>query len=259
MDTPPGFAEYPRPQGLPAGVPSLPSGAHIEAIGEAWTLYKANSSVWSLTSFVAGLIYFIVSAPFGLLSNMLQYGQLVPPIGATPISNPVGFLEGMAVQTVPVIVYTFLGSGMLLMALKQLRGAPIQVGDLFSGGKFLGRLIVAYILTVIAIVAGCVLCVIPGFWATGAFSLTPFLILDQGQGSVDAMRGSLKAAGGFGMGLSMFGLLFLLGILNGIGLLVCGVGVLVALPVVVLAFTIHYFYFFPEAFASTTAPQPSLG
>ncbi len=254
METPPGFAQYPRPQGLTSGVRALPPGAHIEAIGEAYTLFSREWTTWVAATLVAVGIYIVLYIPTLFVSSYLQYGDfsIAPQPGRLP--NPVGFLESFLFSLVPACVYTMLGAGMIKMAIRQIRGLPIQVSDVFSGFRDVPRLIGAYICFAIMMLVGTIFCCIPGLWVMGAFSLTPFLIIDQKMGVFEALGASYRAAGGIVVGLTMFGLLILLSLVHSAGLIACGVGVLASLPVALIAMTIHYYYFFPEAFPSTPTP-----
>jgi uncharacterized membrane protein YwzB len=255
MNTPPsGFAQYPRPQGLPSSVRAMPPGLHTEAIGEAWQLFQKQSSTWAVASLICIVVYLAVYIPNLFLTNYLEYGKfgIFPAPGSVP--SGAGFLESFVLGLIPMAILTGFGGSMFLMALKQMRGQPIAVGDVFSAFGKVPQLMVAYICSIILTMIGFVLCIIPAFWVMGAFSLTPFAILDLNQGPFEALATSFRACGSAGSGFSMFGLLFLLGLIFWVGVIPCGLGLLVTVPLYSIALSIHYYYYFPEAFGPANAP-----
>jgi uncharacterized membrane protein len=152
----------------------------------------------SLIGFVYGLMASVVAeyvdpAFLGVLNGLVQ---------AT--SSLVGFLLGL-----------YIAGGVTSFALKVARGQPVVFGDVFSGGKYLPRMLVAGFCGGIATVIGFFLCVVPGVILALGISQYSYLIVDRGLGGVEALKESWEMTKGHRMNIFVFGLL-------GIGVVIAG-------------------------------------
>jgi uncharacterized membrane protein len=116
-------------------------------------------------------------------------------------------------------------------------GRPIVLGELLSFNK-LGRIILAGIILSLFTLIGLILCIVPGLIIMFFGSFYVYFILDQDLGAWD----SLKASFGFVKeNLGNLLLLFILGLIAVfVGALLCGIGLLVAYPVVYIAYAYAY-------------------
>jgi uncharacterized membrane protein len=135
-------------------------------------------------------------------------------------------LSGLAGLVMMLFIF-YMAGGFVTLALKASRGQPTGFGDLFSGGRFLGRFLVASIVGGIVINIGYVLCVIPGVILAFGLSLAAFLIVDQDLGGVDALKRSWEMTKGHKVTIFLFNLLGILVYLIASG---CALGLLVAVP-----------------------------
>lgn len=100
--------------------------------------------------------------------------------------------------------------------------------------KFLG----ASILVGLAIGIGFVLLIVPGIIAAVFFMFTMFIVIDKELGPIEAMKESMRIGRGYRWPL--LGLIVLLSLIALAGVIALFVGLLVAMPVTVLAFTHAY-------------------
>lgn len=196
----------------------------LDVIGPAWTLFQSETATWILAALVVAAVNIVLGFTLGLVLS-----SLVPFVG--------GLLAGIPGQILLV--------GLLRMAFKQIRGGKIAVGDLFAFSDVVVPAAVATILTGLGIAIGTALCIVPGL-VLGALWLFTFpLVADRRLDGVEAMRTSWNALKDEWLMALLFVLVLVLMIAA--GLLLCGVGVLVAGPVAVLSLALLYRGYFPDA------------
>jgi len=100
--------------------------------------------------------------------------------------------------------------------------------------KFLG----ASLLATLALAIGLVLFIVPGLIAMVLFMFSTFLVIDRGLGPIDALKTSMEMTKGNRWPL--FGFILLCMLIIFVGILALGVGLLVAVPIVGLAFVYAY-------------------
>ena len=135
----------------------------------------------------------------------------------------------------------FFTVGMHRMAVKQMRGQMISVGDLFSGSDGFPAVLGASILMGLAMIPA-VLTIVGPYVLAGLWMLTIPLIIDQRIGAIEAMRRSWHALKGQWVMAALF--YFVVAIIAGCGIYACGVGVLFSYPLLFLIHTIVYSDFF---------------
>lgn len=100
--------------------------------------------------------------------------------------------------------------------------------------KYLGM----YVLVILAIAAGLILLIVPGIIFALMFMFAPFIVIERELGPIEAMKESSRITRGHKWPL--FGFLLLLVLVNLAGLLALVVGLLVSMPVSMLAFVHAY-------------------
>ena len=222
-------------------------------IGEAFELYKANIGVWivaALMIFVPSLIRVILSAFFQNSGISHQpYGQ--PPFGSNPFpsgSSPFGVPQNQLTGGLPAGLYIFvlLGSslysawllgGVYSTAVKQARGESISIGDIFSGGPLIWKMLGFNIVYTFAVALGWCFCLVPGFLLSGLLFPAYALIADGetvGNAitrSFEAMKRDMWNAGAF---------VFVMGLLLLVSAIPCGLGLLVTIPMFYLVAALAY-------------------
>jgi len=139
-------------------------------------------------------------------------------------------------------ISSLLIAALIRMAIKQVRGQQISIGDIFNVGDVALQVIIASFLTSIVIAIGIMLCIIPGLVATGLLLPTIPLIVDKQLGGLEAISTSINTLKSQWLMAAIFS--FILGIIYMVGVLACGVGLLIAAPVAVLSIAILYRNFF---------------
>jgi uncharacterized membrane protein len=168
-------------------------------------------------------------------------------IGVTAVTFAISMLLGSATQpfeeTLPVMVGVimilatlvewWLTLGLLYIALKATDKMPATFADLFSQQAVLLNYVGAVLLYVLIVAGGLVLLIVPGIvWAV-KFSLFPYIIVDEGLSPVAALKQSARLTAGVKWDLFLFNLL--LGLINMLGILALGVGILISAPVSIIA------------------------
>jgi hypothetical protein len=210
-----------------------------EWISEAWDLFTRQWSTWVLMILVFYLIALAVYLPFiGVIAMMaptVPQGDEIPTAPVFPVAllalYPVIYLALLS-------AVAWLMGGLYHAAFKQLRGEQIAVGDLFSGGRYFGRMLGALFLIAIAAGIGGIFCLIPGLIVYGMTMLTYPMIVEGGKGTIDAISASIEVTKRDWIMFTLFAVAVYL--LASLGVIACGVGVLATMPLLPLTQALAY-------------------
>jgi uncharacterized membrane protein len=241
---PPGAPGYPPSTGgyQPADLTSY-GGAQRFNVGEAfswaWNKFTKNPGPLIIATLVYGLIIIVLQ----VIINLLQ--AAVSPGVSDYASSDNGFsyswssssmgIGGLLVSIVGWFVTLIVGaaiqSGYISGVLDIANGQQVSVGSFFRP-RNIGQVIVAGLIVGIITTIGLFLCVIPGLLASIMLVFTVVALLDRNLSAVDAVKTSFDTSkANFGNAF----LTWLVGIVTVfVGALVCGVGLLVAIPVAAL-------------------------
>ena len=225
----------------------------FEIIGEAWQKFQANMTPWILAVLIQCVI-------LGALVGVFYVGVFAAALAgaAANKSDDPGLNIGVQIGAnafslgLQAIQFPLLG-GMVLMAIRQLRGETIAPGDVFSGFARFGPLALAGILYGLGVQIGSLLCFVPGLLLAGLWLLTVPLIVDQGLDAVGALKTSLETLKP--QMWSALGVYFVLALVAGLGTLACGIGGLFTAPLLPIGIALIYKDFYPERFASIPASE----
>jgi uncharacterized membrane protein len=167
---------------------------------------------------VAGAITGIISGAFG--------GGLFGSLLATAFSVSVLFIVGSLLEL-----------GVYRSVLAVTAGQPIDFARMFSTDE-LGPYLVATLLWGLVLFVGFLLCVIPGIVLLFFGFYYPFYILDQRQAPVDSIRSSFQMVNSNLGTMIPFAILAYLVYL--VGVLACGIGILVSAPIALIAVAYAY-------------------
>lgn len=241
----PPFSNYPRfNQNAPLG---RPPGVYLDLIGEAFTLVQQDWGTWILAALISAVISFLPTisqfilmgpAAFGFGDrNALSYNWSL---------YPVQFM----IQITCALANVVITNGMLRMGALKALGLPITVGDVIFGFGRIGTLMGTAFLSWLAICLGTLACIIPGVYVSGVLFFAPLLSLMENRNVMDSIQTCYERCKPFAW--QIFGLLVVTGLLGTAGALLCGVGLLIALPVQCVTLGMHYNLFFPPADLSTS-------
>ncbi len=210
----------------------------FEAIGEAWGFFREEIGVWILASLIVTFACAILQFAFFLISIPMSI------VGGAFLSGGLSLSTSFGSLAVSMAVWGVFLGGMCRMALKQIDGHSIRLNDLVSGTDILPSLALAWMLAVLAGFAGFLCLVIPGWIISGILMFSLPLVADRRLKAVDALRVSWTTLKDQWLPAAVFALV--LWVLQIVGMLFCGMGYLVTLPLSVLSQAILYRGFFPR-------------
>lgn len=238
MDIPPNpESNYPR-QGFTGqtGAPTRPPGAYLDYISDAFNIVKSNAGVY-----VVGTLLIIVA------SWVIQFGfsLIISLVMGTSMSNgqPTGANIGatlllMLIMIVPNAIVQMLIYGLSAAAVEQLDTGATSLNTVFGVLKNGVNLFLTLLLMTMAIYAGFLLCIIPGFFVAGALWMAPSFCIQENLGPIDALKKSWDVSKP--RAFPLFGVMFVCGLVNIIGLIACGVGLLWTIPIIYVVQAMHY-------------------
>ncbi|MCX6366175.1 MAG: hypothetical protein NTX57_05640 [Armatimonadetes bacterium] len=230
----------------------------FEDIGVAFQLLQKQLGAWVGAGAIATFSIAAVVIPFYvmLIAGLMRQGERINP--ATLIGPGILMFVGL------IALSTIITSGMYQMALKQLRGQTLSLGDMFANinkaGPVLGLLLLLGLVGgLVGGVLGAILSPIlgpftsivtslPSYIAGALSSLSVLLVLDQNMSPVDAIKESwTKLKSEIWIALAF---ILVASMASSIGSLACGIGMIFTLPLYYLCMALMYRNFYPERFES---------
>lgn len=193
------------------------------AIRYGWEAFKKRPWFFVGATVVIAFLYIVAGAISSTIDAGLGGSTEDPTIVGNIVNYLLGALIGMGVTAFYLAAHD--------------NPETVQLSTLWHPKpywKFLGTSILA----TLAIGIGFVLLIVPGIIAMLFFMFSTFIVIDRGLGPIEAMKESMRITAGYRWPLLGFLLLVFLIVLA--GALVFGVGLLVAVPVVTLAFAHAY-------------------
>ena len=210
-----------------------------DAITFAWERIKSDPGTILATIIVGMIFIWVASLVTGTMARVaggvasFADGTSSRHVGLFDSVSPVYLLMAGIGQIINVVVSSFIMAGLMSFVLKVARGAPYSFADLFGGAPIFVSVLVANLISTLAIGIGFVFLVVPGVILALGLCMTIPLIVDRGLGPVDALGESWRLTDGHKANLFIFGLIaFGLGIA---GVCACGVGLLLVLPLLYIA------------------------
>lgn len=210
--------------GYPPAGPQLGVGP---ALSFAWDKFKNNALVWVAIVLVAFLIQIAINLIFGSNTEIDDDGVLSVGFGiwqflGTVVSTIVGYL---------------ISAALVRGALHETDGTKPGFGSFFQFTR-VGTVILAGLLVGLATGIGLLLCILPGLVIAFFTWWTMQFVIDRDQDAVSAIKSSFTAISGNAgplllLALALFGI-------NVVGALLCGVGLLVTVPLTIIASTYAY-------------------
>jgi uncharacterized membrane protein len=194
-----------------------------DVMGQGWEKLKSDFGGILGPLFVVGLIQGIPNGIFGAVANNFQAD------GEPGLASGVRFVSWL----VGLVLSAFFTGGTMSLLLKAVRGQPYAFGDIFSGGKWFGGMLVMLFVIQVASGIGFMLCIIPGVIIALGLSFAVPIMVDRDLPAIDALKESWRMTDGHKGNLFVFGLLAFCVML--LGLAACCIGVLPAGAVVALA------------------------
>lgn len=221
-------ADTSRP--TPGGPVTIETG---DVISTAWQITKRNLGFLVALILIAVLLEILVMLP-GIAMDVMaeiqkqQNGQVNIPLK----------LFASLWQIPSNLFSIFLTCGQTMILLKLARGEQATLGELFGGGRFFLRMVLCSIIFGIAVGIGFVLCIIPGIIV--ALALLPFAtaLVAEDLPGIEALSRAWELTKG--NRLTLLVLVFASVGIAILGFLACGVGLLVAAPLIAMMNTVAY-------------------
>jgi len=200
-----------------------------DILSYAWNIWKENLLLVFVATLITFAISFALSFGGGLAEGLLQNnGQ--PTIASTAVSVSTAIINNL--------LGIFLGIGNVQLLLALLRRQPATLGMLFGGGERFLPALGYSILFLLAVTAGFVLLIVPGFFLLFRYWPGYYLVIDRRTPVMEAFTLAGEITRGNTLNTFRVGLMG-----TGIGLLgflACIVGILFAQPLAMLLFGTAY-------------------
>lgn len=242
-----GQPPYGQPPYGGTGGPGGPGGPAQFGVGDAfgwgWRKLQANLGSILLAAVVLFAAVAIIQIIQGVVtgglsagsSSTMEYNPETGEFEGGPASSGLlgaSIMASMFFGVVSLVVQLAIQAGIVKGALDLTHGRPISLGSMFAGINWL-QVLVASLIIAVATFIGFLLCILPGFAVMFLTSFTLHFIIDKGLPAVEAIKASVSFTIANAGTLIVFFLACLAAYI--VGALLCLVGLLVAIPVVVLA------------------------
>lgn len=189
------------------------------SLSDAWAAFKANTGLF----IGMGVTFFLIIAiANGLMGNLLASDPTTLQI----MTNLWSLIQN---------VFT---AGILFVALKVLRGEQTSFSEMFSGFSLFLPIVLSGFVSIIGIVIGFMLLIVPGVILALGLSQYLLLIMDKQLPGIESLKASWHLMSGYKGSFFLLGLA-LIGI-NILGILALGIGLLVTIPLSMVAVTAFY-------------------
>lgn len=237
---PPGGTPPPPPPPPSSYPPPAPEG-HAQQSGGSVDVGKAFSWSWekftaNASPLVLGLLAYVAILIVAFFVWFLIQGAILnPSINSNGTLNGPSFFFSIFVGALGVLIFAFLSyliqAGMSRVGLDIASGRPADISRLFSTDR-LAKVIVAGIIVAVATFIGTLLCYLPGLIVAFFCQYFVLFILDKDLEPID----SIKASVSFVMAnfLPLLLVYIVCAVIVFVGAILCGVGLLVAIPLAVL-------------------------
>ena len=197
----------------------------MDCLRRAVELTKRHFGTLLLIGIVYLVIYFVLGLVEGLVGGTaMERGELPPSL--------------ILIKIVNALISIVIGAGLTRAALNVSSGGEASIGDLFGQtGKILS-IIGASLLVYLIIAVGFILLIVPGIYLAIRLSFFMTAIVDRNLGPVEALKYSWQIT--TNNALPIFGLMLLSMLIILAGVIALLVGLVFALPVVTLAYTLAY-------------------
>ncbi len=238
----------PQPQGFgaPGGPGQQPgaAGANPVSVGDAfnwgWTKFQQNIGPILIAAaimivglaIIEAIVFFLIigSAAATTTTHTTSYGYTYTTTsGGGGILVLIGWLVFMAVYFVGLALVQL---AIIRATLEITYGQPFDLKAMFSTDQ-IGQYILGAIVVGIATGIGSMLCLIPGLIVMFFSMFWGFFLIDKKLGAIEAIKASIELVNkNIGTLVGFFLATYLAYV---VGTLLCGIGLLVAIPVVILA------------------------
>ena len=243
---PPPGAYPPPPPGAPGSYPPPPppgaypgpgaAGPFSVGDGFSWAFNKFGKNVAPLivATLVFGLILGVISAIFNFIAGAL--GDTTTISDGNSIAFTSNYTAGSIIVSIIGSIVTLVVAGYVASSywngiLQIADGQQVSIGSFFQP-RNVGNVIIASVLVGIIVGIGSALCVLPGLIAALFLYFTTVAVVDRNSSATEGLSASFNLVKeNFGSAILVW---LLAVIVVAVGAILCGVGLLVAVPVAAL-------------------------
>ncbi len=211
----------------PAPAPSTEPPGSFDAgkvLAAAFGAFQENAGVLMGATFV----FLLFRTPFGAAPLLLRLSHVADPRLSLPTR--------LAAYLVTVLVDAFFSVGLVRLSLAAARRERVALGDLFRGASHFPSMLLVVVLAIcLELATCCTLGAVPMFLG---LCFAPFYVVDQSVGPFEAFRLAWRDTEGRRGAVLLYSALSFLVFLAGVAL--CGVGMIVSIPISLLGFAILY-------------------
>ncbi|MCE2029540.1 hypothetical protein [Sessilibacter corallicola] len=203
-----------------------------DVINESWRLTKGTKWTFNLALSVYGLL-FVLAVVIAMIPIFITLaGMTNVTLSGFFMVLIIVFYLGLIIATTPMTV------ALIMMGINRATDQPISVGMLFSQYHKTFPLFAVILVSGIFINIGSYLLIIPGIYLAIAYALSAPLVAEKDLSFWRAMETSRKAI--THKWFTMFGIVFVLLVLNMIAMLPFGIGLIWTIPMSFIAIGITY-------------------
>lgn len=147
-------------------------------------------------------------------------------------------LGSLTIFIITIVGGTILEMGVLLITLELYDQKKPHYKDILIPKQYLFRYLIAKIAYALVVLVGFILLIVPGIIWGIKYTFVRYLIVDKGLSIKEAFRESSKITSGSKW--NIFWLRLLMTLINILGLLALGVGLLLSIPVTIMAYAYMY-------------------
>jgi uncharacterized membrane protein len=175
-----------------------------------------------------------------VIGAMLTYFVLaiLPQVYFTLHAPETPTTKSQLIQILLMMVQVFLSLGFTKIILLLVQDKYVEVADMFNNFRLFLSYFVASFLYGIGILAGLFLLVIPGIFVAIRFQFYPYFIIEESESSFVALQKSYYLSQNLTLELLLFGIAVV--ILNLVGVLLIGIGIIFTYPLTTLATAVVY-------------------
>jgi len=206
------------------------------AVDFGWETFKKRPGFFVGTS----LVILLLNIAAGAVTSVIDAGLT----GSMDKTTPISFMADL-------VLGTFINMGVTAFYLNAYDNPDtVSLASLWHPQPF-WKFLAASLLLGLAIVIGFLLLIVPGVIFTLMFMFATFIVVDRELGPIEAMKESKRLAHGHKWAL--LGFVLMLALINLLGVLALGVGLLVSIPVSSLAFVHAY-----RTLTANAGPPPAI-
>ncbi len=224
-----GYGGYGAPPENPYGQPAPSAYSPTDAVGYGWNKFKASPSTLLVPTLVIGVVVIVIS----IVIRLIVVG------GMTNSGSSLGtvLLAAAIASAITSLISQVLAAGLYKGGLSVTDGQSFSFGGLFEGWNKTQVVIAAVIIGFLTLI-GTILCYLPALLVGYFTQFTLLFIIDKNMSATDAIQASFRLCIDNLGPTILWSLLAIVCVL--VGAIVCLVGLLVAVPVVLVGLAYTY-------------------